>query len=182
MKPNLSRRTRRRTSSIETPSFKKENKHEKQFFGAAAHEPFFSPVTSIQRKCEKCEEDDKKKVHRMTDKKEEEKKLQRQPEKKEEEKKIMKKENGIASSTVTGNYVSNLSGGQSLPKDVNHFYGSKMGRDFSHVKNHQDKEAAQSAQDLNARAYTIGNHIVFNDGQLNYETHEGKKLLTHELA
>src|SRR5688572_27741199 len=57
-----------------------------------------------------------------------------------------------------------------------------MGRDFSHVKIHQDKEAAQSAQDLNARAYTIGNHIVFNDGQLNYETHEGKKLLTHELA
>ena len=51
----------------------------------------------------------------------------------------MKKENGNSVNSTTGNYVSTLSGGQALPNDVNQFYGSRMGRDFSQVKIHHDK-------------------------------------------
>uniref|UniRef100_UPI0021D5D02B eCIS core domain-containing protein n=1 Tax=Natronobiforma cellulositropha TaxID=1679076 RepID=UPI0021D5D02B len=35
---------------------------------------------------------------------------------------------------------------------------------------------------LEARAFTIGNHVVFNRGEYNPESPEGKYLLAHELA
>ena len=177
----FTRRFKHRLPSKENSFFKKETKQGHTFFGESSHETFFHPATSIQRKCEKCKEDDKK-VHRMTDQKEEEKKLQRQPDKKEEEKKLQKKENDSSTHTVINNYYSSISGGQNLPKDINQFYATKMGHDFSEVKIHTGKEAATSASEINARAYTTGNHIVFNEGEYNPSTHEGRKLLAHELT
>jgi hypothetical protein len=118
----------------------------------------------------------------MTDQKEEEKKLQRQPEKKEEEKKLQRKKNDSSTNTVANNYYSSISGGQNLPKDVNQFYATKMGHDFSDVKIHTGNEAATSANEINARAYTKGNNIVFNEGEYNPSTSKGKKLLAHELT
>lgn len=182
MKSRFARRFRRITSSPnENSFFKKEAKRELSFFGTSSHETFFQPSAPIQRKCEKCEEDDKK-VHRMTDQKEEEKKIQRQPDKKEEEKKLQKKENDSSTHAIANNYYSNISGGQNLPKDVNQFYATKMGHDFSEVKIHTGNEAATSAGEINARAYTTGNHIVFNEGQYNPYSNDGKKLLAHELT
>ncbi len=70
----------------------------------------------------------------------------------------------------------------SLPKYAQHFFSQRIGYDFSNVKIHNDQEAAESAKDVNAKAYTIGNHIVFNKGQYNTESAEGKKLMAHELA
>lgn len=73
MKPTFARRYRCRTTpSTENSFFKKEGRQEHAFFGSSSHETFFHPDAGIQRKCEKCEEDDKK-VHRMAEKKEEEK-------------------------------------------------------------------------------------------------------------
>lgn len=181
MKASRIRKFHRQASAKKDNAFfKKDARHEHAFFSGALHETFFQPNSYIQRKCENCKEEEK--VQRMTDKKEEEKKVQRQPEKKEEEKKVMKKENGSAGNAVTGNYLSNLSGGHALPQHVNQFYGSRMGEDFSHVKIHNDKRAAESAEQINARAYTIGNHIVFNEGEYNHSSTEGKKLLAHELT
>ena len=57
-----------------------------------------------------------------------------------------------------------------------------MGYDFSNVRLHTDSVAANSAQSINARAYTTGNNIVFNEGQFNSDTDNGKKLLGHELT
>jgi hypothetical protein len=182
MRSIKARRFRNRSSAApENSFFKKETKQDRTFFGASSYETFFQPVTSIQRKCEKCEEDDKK-VHRMTDQKEEGKKLQRQPDKKEEEKKLQRNESDSPVNTATNNYYSSISGGQNLPKDVNHFYASRMGHDFSDVKIHTGKEAATSAAGVNARAYTIGNHIIFNEGEYDPSTNEGKKILAHELT
>lgn len=170
---------KRSVPSWEKSFFKKETKQDRSFFGAASHETFFHPSASIQRKCEKCEEEEKQ-VHRMSDQKEDERKLQRQPEKKEEEK--LQRKEADPSAEITSNYYTNISGGQNLPEDVNHFYASKMGHDFSEVKIHTDSEAAKSAGDINARAYTKDNHIVFNKGEYNPATQSGKKLLAHELT
>ncbi|MBI3900066.1 MAG: DUF4157 domain-containing protein [Gammaproteobacteria bacterium] len=56
------------------------------------------------------------------------------------------------------------------------------GRDFSHVRVHTDVHAAESARVVNARAYTVGAHVVFGDGQFAPQTTAGRQLLAHELA
>jgi Domain of unknown function (DUF4157) len=124
-------------------------------------------------------EKDKKKLLKKEDEKE---KMM----KKEEEKEIKKKESGTGAAkpaTSVSNYVGSLNGkGTSLPKQSQQFFGSKMDADFSRVKIHSDKEAAESASAINARAYTVGEHIVFNEGEYNDSTDVGKKLLAHELT
>jgi hypothetical protein len=83
----------------------------------------------------------------------------------------------------TASYVNSLNGsGQSLPTGINQFFSARMGHDFSNVKVHTGKDAADSAKDINARAYTKGNNIVFNEGQYNMGSGEGKKLMAHELT
>ena len=71
---------------------------------------------------------------------------------------------------------------QSLPSTTQHFFKAKLGHDFSNVKIHTNKEAETSANDINAKAYTVGEHIVFNRNEYNPHSYEGKKLLAHELA
>lgn len=51
-----------------------------------------------------------------------------------------------------------------------------FGADFSHVRVHSGPEAAESAQAVRARAYTVGHHIVLGPG--GHDDH----LLAHELA
>jgi hypothetical protein len=57
-----------------------------------------------------------------------------------------------------------------------------FGHDFSHVKVHNDSKAAESAQSVNALAYTVGPHLVL--GAQHYAPHSeaGQKLLAHELT
>lgn len=54
--------------------------------------------------------------------------------------------------------------------------------DLNRVRIHTDEKAAQSAQDLGARAYTIGSTIVFGRGQYAPLEPSGRWLLAHELA
>ena len=72
--------------------------------------------------------------------------------------------------------------GSPLPTSSNHFFKARLGHDFSHVKIHTGKEAAASANEINARAYTVGDHIVINRNEFNPHSFEGKKLLAHELT
>jgi|GEM_PF-2764143 len=188
MKPSIYRRIRRRTASPELNNTNKESKQEQQFFGETMHETFFKPATNVvQANAVHCKEEKKeeKKLQRSPEKKEEEKKLQRQTEKKEEEK-VQKKE-GSAGTTVTppaaSAYISSINGkGQSMDAQVRSFYENRMGADFSAVKIHTDKDAAESAKDINAKAYTVGNDIVFNDGRYDTNSDEGRKLVAHELT
>lgn len=53
---------------------------------------------------------------------------------------------------------------------------------FGNVQIHNDTIANQSSSQINALAYTHGNHIVFGEGQYQPNTVEGKKLLAHELT
>jgi peptidoglycan hydrolase-like protein with peptidoglycan-binding domain len=201
MKPSIYRRMRRRPAGRDIAVPKKDNQQDQQFFGEITHEPFFKPVAAnsqsvaVQRKCADCEKEDKvqrlpekkeeeKKLHRAADKKKEEK-IQKKEEKKEEEK-VQKKEvtTPTANSAATASgYISSINGkGQSMEKGVQSFYESRMGADFSDVKIHTGKEAAESAKDINAQAYAYGNHIVFNEGKYQPGSGEGKHLLAHELT
>ena len=90
----------------------------------------------------------------------------------------------IEASNETTNKISNVrsSGGSSLDNDTRELMESRFGYDFSRVRIHTDERAAESAQSVNALAYTIGNDITFGDGQYQPNAVEGRRLLAHELT
>jgi hypothetical protein len=57
-----------------------------------------------------------------------------------------------------------------------------FGRDFGEVRVHDDEAAGASARAVDALAFTVGNHIVFDRGRYAPETVSGRRLLIHELA
>src|SRR6478752_1938181 len=125
---------------------------------ASSEKTFFSPPV-IQRKCDHCEEEEKKKLQR--------------------------KETGDASATglqAAEQYVSSLHGGTGLTKNERSFFEPRMNYDFSNVTIHTDANANQSAKNINAVTYTKSNNIVFGADQYKPETDEGKKLMAHELT
>jgi hypothetical protein len=74
------------------------------------------------------------------------------------------------------------SSGSPLEGETRSFFASRFGVDFSKVRIHTDAQAASSAADVAARAYTVENRIVFNSGQYSPYTQGGRKLLAHELT
>jgi hypothetical protein len=71
---------------------------------------------------------------------------------------------------------------QPLDPATRAFMEPRFGRDFSRVRVHEDAAADQSAREVNAHAYTVGNHIVFGRGNFSPQTLRGKQLLAHELT
>ena len=72
--------------------------------------------------------------------------------------------------------------GQPLDAATRAFFEPRFGQDFSRVRVHTDAAAAESAQAVNALAYTVGNQIAFGSGRYAPESLEGRKLLAHELT
>jgi hypothetical protein len=72
--------------------------------------------------------------------------------------------------------------GQALDGPTRAFFESRFGHDFGGVRVHADAKAAQSAGDLNAHAYTVGNDVVFGAGGYQPATFAGRRLLAHELT
>lgn len=58
----------------------------------------------------------------------------------------------------------------------------RLGVSFADVRIHDDAPAGESAQSINARAYTHGHDIVFAPGQYQPHTPSGMHLLAHELT
>lgn len=144
---------------------------------------------SPEKKKEKLHEKNKdirdKKEHLQKRKDENDRFLKKKDEKEKEEKKLQRKESGanLTVPSATASYVTTLNEkGMPLPEDSKKFFGSRMEHDFSDVKIHTGTDAERSAKEVNAKAYTIQNHIVFNEGQFDPDSNQGKKLLAHELA
>jgi hypothetical protein len=74
------------------------------------------------------------------------------------------------------------SSGRPLEPALQQDMGQRFGHDFSQVRVHIGATAEQSAQDVNANAYTVGNNIVFGTGQYAPETQQGRRLVAHELT
>jgi hypothetical protein len=72
--------------------------------------------------------------------------------------------------------------GRRLDTETRSLMERRFNRDFSRVRLHSGATAEQSARDLNAQAYTVGNNIVFGAGQLVPETPRGQRLIAHELT
>ena len=72
--------------------------------------------------------------------------------------------------------------GQPLDAGTRAFMEPRFGHDFSTVRVHSDAVAEQSVRAVNANAYTVGHNIVFGAGRFAPETHEGRRLLAHELT
>lgn len=61
-------------------------------------------------------------------------------------------------------------------------FGVRFGRDFSDVTVHTDAVAAATAHEVHADAFTVGRDIAFGAGQFAPDSHQGRRLLAHELA
>lgn len=71
--------------------------------------------------------------------------------------------------------------GQALGSEQRAFFEPRFGRDFSRVRIHTDGAAACAAAAIGARAYTVGQEIVFGQGEY-APTPGGRRLLAHELT
>ncbi|MEH2236634.1 eCIS core domain-containing protein [Nostoc sp.] len=74
------------------------------------------------------------------------------------------------------------SNGHLLDPETRAFMEPRFGQDFSHVRIHTGNRADESARAVYAKAYTLGNHIVFAHGQYQPHTASGQHLLAHELT
>ncbi len=72
--------------------------------------------------------------------------------------------------------------GRPLDPESRAFFEPRFGQDFSGVRVHADAGAADSAHAVRARAYTVGQHMVFGPGQYAPHTPDGRRLLAHELT
>src|ERR1044071_2782632 len=72
--------------------------------------------------------------------------------------------------------------GQPLDPATRAFMEPRFGHDFSRVRVHTDKRAAESARAVDALAYTVGRDVVFSEGHYTPHLRQGSKLLAYELA
>ena len=119
-----------------------------------------SPPEQISRKCASCEND------------EQDKKLQTKP----------ARMARPASEVPPIVHAALRSPGKPLDAETRAYFEPRFGRDFSGVRVHAGSAAARSAQEVNAQAYTVGESVVFGSGQFAPQTHNGRRLLAHELT
>jgi Domain of unknown function (DUF4157) len=72
--------------------------------------------------------------------------------------------------------------GRPIEPSVRETLEPRFGASFENVRVHDDAEAAAAAESVNARAYTIGNHVVFGAGEYQPQTTQGQHILAHELT
>ncbi|RZK18069.1 MAG: DUF4157 domain-containing protein, partial [Pedobacter sp.] len=131
---------------------------------------------NVQRKCNNCEGEEK------ISRKEEKLKGIDQPEVLQAKAGESFSSGGNAPNAVQSGIASTKGIGSSLPSHVKSDLGGKIGADFSSVKIHDNAHAAKMTTHVNARAFTVGNDIYFNQGEYNPNSSRGKFLLAHELT
>src|SRR3954453_4049624 len=72
--------------------------------------------------------------------------------------------------------------GRPLDSSTRTDMAERFGWDFSQVRVHTDAHAATSAAAVGAHAYTVGRDVVFAQAAYAPGTHEGRRLLAHELS
>jgi hypothetical protein len=124
------------------------------------------PVTglignSVQRKCAGCEEEDKRR-------------------------KVMRKETsgwgGFSAPTSFASSLGTSNTGNPLPATTRTQMEQAFDTNFSDVRIHADAQSVQLNNSINAKAFTYGRDIFFNQGELNLNSASGKRLLAHELT
>lgn len=78
--------------------------------------------------------------------------------------------------------IDRLGDGEALPAEVRRRMEAAFGEDFSEVRLHDDATAALLASDLDARAFTVGEHVAMGGGDFQPGTVVGDAVIAHELA
>lgn len=74
------------------------------------------------------------------------------------------------------------SSGHPLDAETREFFEPRFGRDLGDVRIHTGNESNNTAQNISAHAYTLGDSIGFAAGSYDLVSHEGRRLIAHELA
>lgn len=126
-------------------------------------------LPEIQRLCPECENE-----------------VQRQPLEEEEEELVQAKSESQQVPDVdasTERAITNLQGsGRPLTESARSFMEPRFGHDFGGVRIHTDSHAANVARSINAKAFTVGQDIVFGSGEYTPESSSGRHLIAHELT
>ena len=149
----------------------------------------FKDGEMLHRMCSGCEEETAQR--QPTEEEEEElqakfadEHVQRQQD--EEEDHVQAKETSGRAPQVSSGIESRINnmkgGGQPLDPATSAFFEPRFGHNFSHVRVHSDSAAADTAKSINARAFTLGNHVVMGSGEYQPNSQSGKRLLGHELT
>ena len=86
------------------------------------------------------------------------------------------------SSQMESQLQSMQGGGHAMPEGLRVQMEGSFGHDFSNVRLHTDSAAADMSSSINAKAFTHGNDIYFNQGQFQPNTAAGQHLIAHELT
>jgi len=127
-----------------------------------------------------AEEEEKEPIR--TQPEEEEQPVQTQAE---EEKPVQAKaitDSEIADPETEQLLAASKSGGEPMEAELLQEMENKFGSRFSHVRIHTDSTAVEFCRKFNAKAFTHGSHIYFNEGNYDSGSSEGKRLLAHELT
>ncbi len=140
----------------------------------------------IQTKCADCEAEEKDTLNREGVQREAAKSEEREDEEEIVSAKLQRK-GDMSGATVDAGTAAQInsvrnSGGQPLAPGDRAFFEERMDADFSNVRVHTNAAANESASAVQARAFTLGGDIVFNQGEYKPEASDGKRLLAHELT
>jgi hypothetical protein len=91
-------------------------------------------------------------------------------------------ETGVASRRSPVVDVVGRGGGEPLDDRTRLSMERALGADLGQVRVHDDEVASASAQAIDARAYTVGEEIVFQSGTYQPDTLHGQRMLAHELT
>ncbi len=72
--------------------------------------------------------------------------------------------------------------GQPLDTSARETIEPKFAHDFANIRVFADGQAPDLANKLDARAFTIGQNIIFGDNEYQPHSRDGQGLLAHELA
>ncbi|MEZ3116947.1 DUF4157 domain-containing protein [Halobaculum sp. MBLA0147] len=72
--------------------------------------------------------------------------------------------------------------GRPLDASIQRAVEERMGDSLGDVRIHTGPRAAAAADAIDARAFTVGNHVAFAAGEYDPESAEGQHVLAHELA
>jgi Domain of unknown function (DUF4157) len=117
------------------------------------------PAATAQRKCAQCAAEEEKVLHR-----------------KEASHAAISQNATDAAATAIAH------GGTPLTREQRAYFEPRFGRELSNIRVHQGAAEADAARRINARAYTLGSHIGFANGEYAPATENGKRLLAHELT
>lgn len=95
------------------------------------------------------------------------------------------KAHSIVTTNVPGHIENVVNSGKGNPIDVEARKEMELGfggYDFREVRVFDNDKAASSAEKINAKAYTVGENIVFGEGEYSPKTQKGRRLLAHELT